>query len=361
MDPWESFARQYMATRGTQAIEPTDPYETRALTAIAGQGQPPQETGGGILGQAWPNPVDPATAPTGRGLNLDHITNFAKGIIGTTGLISPSDKTEANYSRGVVDTLRGVAQNADVSDLAKGKFSGVDYSHYPNVTRSGQEFPVKGVVIDPAVREQAGLSGGLGMALAGVNDPTLSTALSLGAGSLFVRDGDVYFSDLYDYSKNSANKGNDGYSKLRQFAGDVVGKGGEFGSVIKLGSAKDMYNQDLPDTENLPSHIVRRFEQQEAEGLDPSAPTTQYQDLINAAPTMQRALRDSPVIEVGGNKGTGADVTQGMVAGDNSYTIQKGDTLGKIAKQLGTTVTALQKLNGIENAGKIRAGSKLKY
>lgn len=42
------------------------------------------------------------------------------------------------------------------------------------------------------------------------------------------------------------------------------------------------------------------------------------------------------------------------------YTVQKWDTLTKIAKQYGTTVPKLKKANGIENANLIRVGQKIK-
>jgi len=54
--------------------------------------------------------------------------------------------------------------------------------------------------------------------------------------------------------------------------------------------------------------------------------------------------------------------TMGMEAPKgNNYRIQKGDTLSGLAKQFGTTVQALQELNGISDANKIRAGQQLKY
>jgi peptidoglycan L-alanyl-D-glutamate endopeptidase CwlK len=43
-----------------------------------------------------------------------------------------------------------------------------------------------------------------------------------------------------------------------------------------------------------------------------------------------------------------------------TYTVQKGDTLEKIAKKFNTTVAALQKLNSIKNPNLIRVGQKLR-
>ena len=42
------------------------------------------------------------------------------------------------------------------------------------------------------------------------------------------------------------------------------------------------------------------------------------------------------------------------------YKIKSGDTLSSIAKAYGTTVSALQQANGIQNPNRIYAGSTLK-
>ena len=44
----------------------------------------------------------------------------------------------------------------------------------------------------------------------------------------------------------------------------------------------------------------------------------------------------------------------------STYKIKKGDTLGAIARRLGTTVKKLAELNGIKDPNKIRAGASLK-
>jgi len=41
------------------------------------------------------------------------------------------------------------------------------------------------------------------------------------------------------------------------------------------------------------------------------------------------------------------------------YTIKKGDTLGNIARQNGTTVEELSKINGIKNPDRIEAGQQI--
>lgn len=44
-----------------------------------------------------------------------------------------------------------------------------------------------------------------------------------------------------------------------------------------------------------------------------------------------------------------------------SYQVRSGDTLGEIARKLGTTVTRLQSMNGIRNANLIYSGQTLRY
>lgn len=56
-----------------------------------------------------------------------------------------------------------------------------------------------------------------------------------------------------------------------------------------------------------------------------------------------------------------ADIA-GMASGtaQKTYTVVKGDTLSKIAKQFGTTVNTLVALNGIKNKNLIYVGQVIK-
>lgn len=60
-------------------------------------------------------------------------------------------------------------------------------------------------------------------------------------------------------------------------------------------------------------------------------------------------------------EGTGIDTNKGEIDEDeNTYKVQKGDTLSKIATQFGTTVNELVALNNIENPNLIYEGQVLK-
>ena len=62
-----------------------------------------------------------------------------------------------------------------------------------------------------------------------------------------------------------------------------------------------------------------------------------------------------------GNDQVGSSSSGGSKAsGSKTYTVRKGDTLGKIARAHGTTVKKLCKLNGIRESKPIREGQKLK-
>jgi LysM repeat protein len=60
-----------------------------------------------------------------------------------------------------------------------------------------------------------------------------------------------------------------------------------------------------------------------------------------------------------GSTTTGGGTT-GTGAATSTYTVQAGDTLGKIAVRYGTTVTALLQLNGLTNPDVLAIGQKLK-
>ena len=57
--------------------------------------------------------------------------------------------------------------------------------------------------------------------------------------------------------------------------------------------------------------------------------------------------------------GPGREVLEPAKRAASKYTVKSGDTLSEIAKAKGTTVRAIMKASGIENADKIRVGQKI--
>jgi LysM repeat protein len=80
-------------------------------------------------------------------------------------------------------------------------------------------------------------------------------------------------------------------------------------------------------------------------------------------------LKDANVLALGqqlkipgkaSSAGTGSTSGTGTGAATSTYTVQAGDTLGKIAVRYGTTVAALLQLNGLSNPDVLAIGQKLK-
>ena len=119
--------------------------------------------------------------------------------------------------------------------------------------------------------------------------PQAQAAFSVGRGSIQVDDnGDVYFTDKYNFSGSSSNKGSDVYSQFRKLMGRTLTEdsGDTTGNTIKIYLGKEK--------------------------------------------------------ELVGRK------------------VEKGDTLSKIAKEEGFTVSELAKFNGIKNVNALKIGQRIK-
>jgi N-acetylmuramoyl-L-alanine amidase len=68
----------------------------------------------------------------------------------------------------------------------------------------------------------------------------------------------------------------------------------------------------------------------------------------------------APAAGTGGTSTGGGTGTTGTGGATSTYTVQAGDTLGKIAARYGTTVAALLQLNGLSNPDVLAIGQKLK-
>jgi len=68
----------------------------------------------------------------------------------------------------------------------------------------------------------------------------------------------------------------------------------------------------------------------------------------------------APAAGTNGTSTGGGTGTTGTGGATSTYTVQAGDTLGKLALRYGTTVAALLKLNGLSNPDALAIGQKLK-
>lgn len=199
---------------------------------------------------------------------------FVKGLVGgVTGI--DLQQTEKDFDPAVVDAIR----NASIKALSEGRKGTAyeDYADLPDGTPMGE------FVRSADARKGAGnflemLS----------TSPDAQAAFSVGRGSLEVTDeGDVYFTDKYNFSGSSSNKGKDSYAALRSIAGRVMqeDKGDTTGNTIRIYLGKED--------------------------------------------------------ELVGRK------------------VKSGDTLSKIAKDMGVSVSELAAYNGIKDANKIKVGQRI--
>ena len=199
---------------------------------------------------------------------------FVKGLAGKA-LGTDFVQTEENFAPEVVDSIRKVTMRA-LQDGRRGT-AYEDYDNLPDGTSMGD------FVRSPDAR------GGFGNFMEMINSsPDAQAALSVGRGSIEITDeGDVYFTDKYNFSGSSSNKGKDSYSGLRSVAGRLM-------------------QEDEGDTSG---NTIRIYVGKEEELL--------------------------------GRK------------------VKKGDTLGKIAKDMGVSVNELAAYNGITDPNKISVGQRI--
>lgn len=135
------------------------------------------------------------------------------------------DKTEKDYNPRVIEALKYAAQNA----LKDGR-KNIDYGDY-NLAESN----VRAQVASPTQRKKDNLQARM---LSGEITPTEEAAFSVGGATLVIEDGQVYATDVYDFSKIEERISAaipDQYTKLRRLVGNMK-FGNKFKSKIKLGS-----------------------------------------------------------------------------------------------------------------------------
>ena len=241
--------------------------------------------------------------------------------------------TELDIPEGSLVALKEAAINA----LNKGR-SNVDYEDYP-LASDGTK--VRGLVASPESREE---SGGF-MELATSNDPVVQAALTIGGGTLKEdENGEVYLTDIYDFSKIDKEKVTDFYSMIRWALGELSGSGmlNEFPSEIYIGHKSELVpsGKKFPKLAKMPP--LERKERAELLPQDPNDIPMSGPDVIN---------EDVPVFQ--------EEVQRPARTETATYTVKKGDNLSKIAKEKGTTVKKLMELNGIKDANRLRVGQEL--
>lgn len=141
-------------------------------------------------------------------LSTDSVKQFGKGLANTaTGI--DFVQTNENFEAPVVDAIRTSVVNA----LKKGR-RGTEYEDYEPLA--------DGTDVGRFVRSDEARKGGEFFKMLPAN-PQLVAATSVGRGSIEITDdGEVYFTDKYNFSKSGSNKGSDLYSDVRKVAGKVI-------------------------------------------------------------------------------------------------------------------------------------------
>jgi len=167
---------------------------------------------------------------------------FAKGLVGSQ-LGIDIKQTEENFAPEVVDAIR----TATVRALEAGR-QGTDYEDYDDLP--------DGTPMGEFVRSAEARKGANNFMEQLATSPAAQAAFSVGRGSIRVEDnGDVYFTDKYNFSESSSNKGKDTYSAGRSIAGRLMpeDEGETTGNTIEiyLGKEEDLIGRAVKSGESL--------------------------------------------------------------------------------------------------------------
>ena len=131
------------------------------------------------------------------------------------------DKTEADYDTAVVEELRKAARRA----VASGRMN-IVYEDYKGNVRAQASSP-----------EQREKDSFIRRMITGDISSTEEAAFSVGGATLVEEDGNLYATDVYDFSEIPSEKITDVYSAARYIAGKFPGR--EFKSKIYLGPMRE--------------------------------------------------------------------------------------------------------------------------
>jgi LysM repeat protein len=131
-----------------------------------------------------------------------------------------------------------------------------------------------------------------------------------------------------------------GASALRGFASRYFPALGIGTIVAEIGTELKREAKDRPVREARQAEVAKKVTAKAPKNVREAKPGQSPTDMLRAASKGREVL--APAQRAG-----------------SRYTVKSGDTLSEIAKAKGTTVRAIMKASGIENANKIRVGQKI--
>jgi hypothetical protein len=192
-----------------------------------------------------------AMGKRGEGLFRNNQGNFffdAVNPFDSVGVKTEKDMTEPSLqvARNAVKAIFDSGRAATVGGEGDGGIQ-LKYADLPNTQKGSRPEHVVGVlkgqqgdVFTKAQEQEGGLPG-----IAMTEDPVVQFATSIGNGTLYYEDGNLYLYDSYDFSPSKLDP-NSGYSMMRFFAGviDQIGGIENHPSLLNLGKASDILGKD---------------------------------------------------------------------------------------------------------------------
>lgn len=174
--------------------------------------------------QRFNNLKDPNKIQAGQSLRVREPIEKNQVMSNLVSYLNPftGDKTAEDYDSKVVDELRKAAKNA----VRAGRMN-IEYEDYRGANVRRQASSPEQRTKDSFIRRMA----------LGQTNPTEEAAFSVGGSQILIEDGNVYATDVYDFSEIPREKIKDTYSAMRYAAGKFPGN--EFKSKIYLGTADE--------------------------------------------------------------------------------------------------------------------------
>ena len=173
--------------------------------------------------QEYNNIEDPNKITAGTSLRVRPPVEKNQVVSNLGSFFNPfaGDKTEADYDTAVVEELRRAAKRA----ISSGRMN-IEYEDYKGNVRAQASSP-----------EQREKDSFIKRMIMGDITATEEAAFSVGGATLVEEDGNIYATDVYDFSEIPSEKITDVYSAARYVAGKFPGR--EFESKIFLGPTRE--------------------------------------------------------------------------------------------------------------------------